>query len=168
MAARHLLFIDDNEDNRILVKFALERKTDWEVLTACSGVEGIAKAETERPDVILLDFIMPDLDGIAVLDVLKSNLFTCSIPVIFVTAMVQTDLLVRLKNSLAIGVITKPFDIINFDSQIANICKWDMVSNYQILGQKSYLIAFLTVFWGYIFIICFLARLSSNFYQINT
>ena len=163
MAARHLLLIDDNEDNRILVKFALERKTDWEVLTACSAVEGITKAKTERPDVILLDFIMPDLDGIAVLDVLKSNLFTCSIPVIFITAMVQTDLLSRLKNSLAVGVITKPFNIINFDSQISNICKWDMVSNYQILGQKSYLIAFLTVFGGYFYKICFLADLAIIF-----
>ena len=129
MTARHLLLIDDNEDNRILVKFALERKTDWEVLTACSAVEGITKAETERPDVILLDFIMPDLDGIAVLDVLKSNLFTCSIPVIFITAMVQTDLLSRLQNSLAVGVITKPFNIINFDSQIAKICLWELVGN---------------------------------------
>ena len=129
MAARHLLLIDDNEDNRILVKFALERKTDWEVLTACSAVEGITKAKTERPDVILLDFIMPDLDGIAVLDVLKSNLFTCSIPVIFITAMVQTDLLSRLKDSLAVGVITKPFNIINFDSQIAKICLWELVGN---------------------------------------
>ena len=126
MAARHLLFIDDNEDSRILVKFALESGTDWEVLTARDGVEGIAKAEVERPDVILLDFMMPDLDGLAVLDVLKSNLFTCSIPVILFTAMVQTDLLSRLENTLAVGVITKPFDVINLDSQIAEICQWNV------------------------------------------
>ena len=128
MAARHLLFIDDNEDSRTLVKFALENRTDWEVLTANDGIEGIAKAETQRPDVILLDFMMPDLDGLAVLDVLKSNLFTCSIPVILFTAMVQTDLLSRLENTLAVGVITKPFDIINLDSQIAEICQWNIDS----------------------------------------
>ena len=131
MAARHLLFIDDNEDSRILVKFALESGTDWKVLMASDGVEGIAKAETERPDVILLDFMMPDLDGVAVLDVLKSNLFTCSIPVIFITAMVQTDLLSRLDNTPAVGVITKPFDIINLDSQIAEICQWNVNSVYK-------------------------------------
>ena len=128
MAARHLLFIDDNEDSRTLVKFALENRTDWEVLTANDGIEGIAKAETQRPDVILLDFMMPDLDGLAVLDVLKSNLFTCSIPVILFTAMVQTDLLSQLENTLAVGVITKPFDIINLDSQIAEICQWNIDS----------------------------------------
>ena len=128
MAAQRLLFIDDNEDSRILTKFALESQTDWEVLTACSGVEGVTKAQTERPDVILLDFIMPDLDGIAVLDVLKSNLFTCSIPVIFITAMVETMLLSQLKNTLAVGVITKPFDVINLDSKIAEICKWKTIS----------------------------------------
>ena len=131
MAARHLLFIDDNEDSRILVKFAFENRTDWKVLTARDGVEGIAKAETERPDVILLDFMMPDLDGVAVLDILKSNLFTCSIPVILFTAMVQTDLLSRLDNTPAVGVITKPFDIINLDSQIAEICQWNVNSVYK-------------------------------------
>lgn len=131
MVARHLLFIDDNEDSRILVKFALESRTDWEVLTASSGVKGITKAETERPDVILLDFIMPDLDGLAVLDVLKSNIFTCSIPVIFTTAMVQTDLLTQLENTLAVGVITKPFDVINLDFRIAEVCQWNLFEGYQ-------------------------------------
>ena len=125
MAARHLLFIDDNEDSRTLVKFALESKSDWKVLTACNGVKGIATAETERPDVILLDFMMPYLNGLVVLDILKSNSFTCSIPVILFTAMVQADLLSQLENTSAIGVITKPFDIISLDSQIAQICKWN-------------------------------------------
>ena len=133
MAARHLLLIEDNEDSRILVKFALESQTDWEVLTASDGIEGVAKAETERPDVILLDFIMPDLDGLTVLEVLKSNLFTCSIPVIFITAMVQTDLLSRLENTLADGVITKPFDVVNLDSQIAEICQWNLDNDYKLI-----------------------------------
>ena len=130
MAAKRLLFIDDNEDCRILIKVALESKTDWKVLTAKDGIEGIIKAQTERPDVILLDFIMPDLDGLTVLEVLKSNLFTCSIPVIFITAMVQTELLFQLKNTLAIAIITKPFDVINLNFQIAEICEWKTISNY--------------------------------------
>ena len=107
-------------------KFALERETDWEVLTASDGIEGITKAETERPDVILLDFVMPGLDGLTVLDVLKSNLFTCSIPVIFLTAMVQNQVISQLDNTLAVGIITKPFDVISLDSQIAEICQLDL------------------------------------------
>ena len=126
MATKRLLFIDDDEDNRTLVKFALERETDWEVLTASDGIEGITKAETERPDVILLDFILPGLDGLVVLDLLKSNLFTCSIPIIFLTAMVQNKVISQLDNTLAVGIITKPFEVINLDSQIAQICQWDL------------------------------------------
>ena len=127
MATKRLLFIDNDEDTRIIVKFALERETDWEVLTAIDGIEGITIAETERPDAILLDLIMPGIDGLAVLDVLKSNLFICSIPVIFLTAMVQSKVISRLNNTLAEGIITKPFDVINLDSQIAEICQWDLI-----------------------------------------
>lgn len=123
MTPLKILLIEDNEDNKRLVKFALECKTDWRVLTASSGLEGIIKAETEQPDVILLDLVMPDLDGLTVCEILKSNLFTSTIPVIFITAMVEENILTQLKNSLAAGIITKPFNITNLDSEIAKICK---------------------------------------------
>ena len=128
MVTRYVLIIEDNKDNRTLIKFVLENKTDWKVLTACDGIEGITKAQTIHPDVILLDFIMPDLDGLAVLKILKSNLFTCSIPVIFITAMVDDESLSQLKNTLAEGVITKPFDAVNLNSQIAEICEWKTIN----------------------------------------
>ena len=128
MAAWHLLVIEDNEDNRTLIKFALENKTDWEVLTTSNGTEGITKAKTERPDVILLDLVIPDMDGLTVCDVLKSNLFTCTIPVIFITAMVEAKVLARLEATLAVGVITKPLDVINLDLEIAKICQWEINS----------------------------------------
>ena len=122
MAARRLLLIEDNEDNRMLIKFALESKTDWKVIIATNGIEGIIKAETERPDVILLDLVMPDLDGLTVCEVLKSNLFTCTIPVIFITAMVEASVLVQLEATLAVGIITKPYDVTNLDLEIAKRC----------------------------------------------
>ena len=120
MVTKRLLLIDDNEDNRTLVKFTLEMNTDWEVLTAIDGIEGITKAEIERPDVILLDLIMPDLDGLTVCEVLKSNLFTCTIPIIFMTAWTQEKVLSKIETTLAEGVIIKPFDVVNLDSQIAS------------------------------------------------
>ena len=128
MAARRLLLIEDNGDNRMLIKFALESKTDWKVVTATNGIEGISKAETERPDVILLDLVMPDLDGLTVCEVLKSNLFTCTIPVIFITAMVEAKVLARLETTLAAGIITKPFDVTNLDLEIAKMCQWEINS----------------------------------------
>ena len=126
MTTRRLLLIDDNEDNRNLVKFALERNSGWQVMTAADGIEGVTKAELERPDVILLDFVMPNLDGYTVCEVLKSNLFTCSIPVIFITEIAQNIVLARLKSTLAKGIITKPFNPIRLHSRIAEICEWSI------------------------------------------
>ncbi len=127
MATKRLLLIDDNEDNRTLIEFALGTNPDWEVLTAANGIEGITIAEIERPDVILLDFIMPDLDGLTVCEILKNNLFTCSIPVIFMTAMTQEKVLERLEETMAEGIIIKPFDVINLDSQIIKLCSSSLV-----------------------------------------
>ncbi|WP_036484123.1 response regulator [Myxosarcina sp. GI1] len=128
MAAKRVLLIDDNEDNRTLVKFALEMNTDWEVLLASDGVKGVTKAELERPDVILLDVIMPYLNGLEVYEVLKNNLFTCAIPLIFITATTQTKVIAKLENTLATGVIIKPFDPLRLDTQIAKICNWNLES----------------------------------------
>ena len=128
MAARRLLLIEDNGDNRMLIMFALESKTDWKVITATNGIEGIIKAETERPDVILLDLVMPDLDGLTVCEALKSNRFTCTIPVIFITAMVEASVLAQLEATLAVGIITKPFDVTNLNLEIAKMCQWEIDS----------------------------------------
>ena len=128
MADKRLLLVDDNEDNQILVKIALEEMNmGWEVLLASDGIEGITKAESERPDAILLDVIMPDLDGLEVYSILQTNLLTCSIPIVFLTAMVQAEITARLENTLAAGIITKPFDLFTLDSQILKLCKLESV-----------------------------------------
>ena len=125
MATRQLLVIDDNNDSQVLVEFVLKMNTDWKIIIASDGVEGITIAESERPDVILLDYIMPDLDGFTVCEILKSNLFTGTIPIIFITAMVHPKSITRLEDSLAEGIITKPFDVVKLHLQIAKICQWE-------------------------------------------
>ena len=120
-----VLLIDDNEDNRTLIKIALEISTNWDIITATNGVEGIIKAESELPDVILLDLIMPDLDGLTVYKALKYNLFTCTIPIIFVTAMVNNKVLSELKNTGANSIITKPFDPLTLAEKISRICDFN-------------------------------------------
>ena len=134
MVTKRLLLIDDNEDNRMLVKFTLEMNTDWEVLTAIDGIQGITKVEIERPDVILLDLIMPGLDGLTVCKILKSNLFTCTIPIIFITAWTQEKVLSKIKTTLAEGVIIKPFDVVKLDSQIAKMCNWELKTGQPIIS----------------------------------
>ena len=124
MNTKKLLLIDRDENNQSLVKFGLEMNAGWEVLTAFDGIEGITLAKLTQPDVILLDLVMPDLDGLRVCEILKSNLFTCTIPVIFITTLTHQILLSRLKTTLSEGIILKPFDVINLDLLIAKICDW--------------------------------------------
>ena len=124
MAGKQILIIDDNEDHRTIVKMALEANSDWKVFTAPNAIEGIVLAELERPDAILLDLAMPDLDGLTVCEVLKSNLFTRTIPIIFMTAITQEKTLMHLKDTLAQGIILKPFDALNLRPLISRICGW--------------------------------------------
>ena len=81
-----ILIVDDEEDIRSITKMALEMGTDWTVLTASSGSEALEVAATSHPDTILLDMMMPDMDGRATLKRLKAHASTQPIPVIMVTA----------------------------------------------------------------------------------
>ncbi len=83
MPAKQILFIDDEEDIQTLARFCIELEADWKLITASSGMEGIAIAETEQPDAILLDVMMPELDGLQTLEKLQANPNTKHIPIIF-------------------------------------------------------------------------------------
>lgn len=124
MGSKRLLLIDDNTDNQILIKTAIENNSNWKVSVAANGIQGVIKAEFERPDAILLDFVMPDLDGFTVYNILKSNLYTRTIPIIFITGVALEQVVARLKTTSAEGIIVKPLNTINLHSQIAQMCQW--------------------------------------------
>src|ERR687885_522630 len=84
-----VLIVDDEEDVRAIAKMGLEMGAGWKVLTASSGQEALVMADTNQPDVILLDLMMPDMDGRVTLQQLKANPATQQIPVILVTAKSQ-------------------------------------------------------------------------------
>lgn len=125
MMKKKLLLIEDSEDNRILMKFALEIDTDWNVIAISDGVECIDIAESEQPDAILLDFIMPKMDGLTVCQLLQDKPSTRTIPIIFITAMVDYKSYALLENTHAAGVITKPLDVNTLAPQIEKICQWE-------------------------------------------
>ena len=119
-----ILFIDDEEDIKTLARFCIELEVGWELITASSGIEGITIAETEQPDAILLDVMMPDLDGLQTLEKLQANPKTKHIPIIFLTAKAQASDRRRFYAAGAKGVIHKPFDSLTLASQIAGFLEW--------------------------------------------
>jgi len=92
-----------------------------EVVEAESGQDGINKAASEKPDVILLDMMMPEMDGPSTLIALRNNLDTNMIPVIFLTARAMTSEMEKLKLMGAKGILTKPFDPTALASQVKAI-----------------------------------------------
>jgi two-component system, OmpR family, response regulator len=113
-----ILIIDDEADIRRIAHLALGRVGAMEVLEATSGAEGLRKAEDNHPDAILLDVMMPGLDGPSTLAALRSNPATANIPVIFLTAKAMVSELARLRALGAAGVLTKPFDPMTLAGQV--------------------------------------------------
>ncbi len=126
MATKRVLIIDDEETIQTVVQFGIRMRAGWQVLTASSGMQGIQTAQAERPDVILLDVMMPEMDGIDTFKNLQSHPKTEQIPVIFLTAKAQT-VEKRQFNELGVsGVITKPFNSLDLPDQIAKILRWSL------------------------------------------
>jgi two-component system alkaline phosphatase synthesis response regulator PhoP len=105
-----VLVIDDEEDLRYIARLSLARIAGMTVVEAASGAEGVAVARAEQPDCILLDVMMPEMDGEATLAALQSDDSTKNIPVVFLTAIALTPEVKRMTSLGARGVIRKPFD----------------------------------------------------------
>jgi CheY-like chemotaxis protein len=110
--------IDDEPDIRRVASLSLARVGKMEVVDANGGLEGVRKALTEKPDAILLDVMMPGLDGPATLAALRSNPATAQIPVVFLTAKVMASEIQRLMSLGVHGVLTKPFDPMALPAQL--------------------------------------------------
>lgn len=124
-APRHLLLIDDDDDIREVASLSLEMTQGWTIRTANGGLAGIAVAGTCTPDAILLDVMMPDMDGPDTLRVLQSQEATKAIPVIFLTAKVQAADRESFMRLGVRGIIAKPFDPITLGEQINALLAWN-------------------------------------------
>jgi CheY-like chemotaxis protein len=113
-----ILIIDDEDDIRRIAKLALGRIGGMDVADAASGREGLRRAEEDAPDAILLDVMMPGLDGPSTLAALRSNPKTASIPVVFLTAKAMPAETERLRDLGAKDVLTKPFDPLTLAQQV--------------------------------------------------
>jgi len=124
---KSLLLIDDDDDIREVAQLALEVGTDWRILTAASGSEGIELARDVCPDAILLDVMMPVLDGPATLEQLRGDDRTREIPVVFLTAKARPAERDRLAGLSISGVLAKPFDPLELPEQLRITLGWASV-----------------------------------------
>jgi CheY-like chemotaxis protein len=124
MSAKCILVIDDEQNLCNVIKACLQTIGGWQVITALSAKEGLHLAETERPDAILLDVMMPDMDGITLFGILKNHPVTQAIPVILLTAKVQTSDLAQFSELGVAGVISKPFDPLHLCQQVVKVLGW--------------------------------------------
>ena len=122
--SRRILIVDDEDDIREVAQMSLEMVAGWEVIPARSGDEGVRLAAEHRPDAILLDVMMPGMDGPATAERLRDRPETASIPVILLTAKVQPADRRRLEALGVAGVLAKPFDPMELAGQISGLLGW--------------------------------------------
>jgi len=107
-----VLYIDDDPDLRTIVALALQRDPQMEVRTCATGREGLAVAEEWQPSLVLLDMMMPELDGVATRRLLRANPATADIPVAFITAVARGAERKLMEEAGAVGIIEKPFAVL--------------------------------------------------------
>jgi CheY-like chemotaxis protein len=121
---RRVLVVDDDELLREVARTALEVVGGWDVSTAHSGTQAQDKAKTERPDVILLDVMMPGVDGPSTVMALRAEPMTRDIPVIFLTAKMPPEDDAQWQALGLTGVIRKPFDPMTLSTDMTRLLGW--------------------------------------------
>jgi CheY-like chemotaxis protein len=121
MSLAKVLLVDDEPDIRRIAQLSLQHVGRLQVVQASSGRAALPLAVHERPDVILLDVMMPELDGPATFALLQAHPATAGIPVIFMTAKAQPAELAHLRALGASGIIAKPFDPLQLPAEVGRL-----------------------------------------------
>ncbi|MBI2745790.1 MAG: response regulator [Burkholderiales bacterium] len=123
MPLERILYAEDEPDIQAVAKLALELLGGFQVRICANGQEALQAAGDFRPDLILLDVMMPGMDGPSTLGHLRADPSTAGIPVIFLTAKAQLDEVASYQSLGALNVIAKPFDPMALAAQVRQI--WD-------------------------------------------
>jgi len=122
---RKILLVDDEDDIREVAQLSLEMTAGWDVAVARSGPEAVAMAAAERPDAILMDVMMPEMDGPTAVRALRADPATADIPVVLLTAKTQAADRRRFEELGVAGVLSKPFDPMELAGQVARALGWE-------------------------------------------
>jgi CheY-like chemotaxis protein len=122
--SKRVLIVDNEPYIQEVTKLSLEMVAGWQVLVASSGMAAIATATIAQPDAILLDVMMPDMDGLATFAKLQAQPETQAIPVILLTANIQTTDRQAYEKLGIRYVIAKPFEPIHLAQEVADALGW--------------------------------------------
>ena len=121
---RRVLVVDDDPLLREVAQTALELVGGWQVVTAQSGPQAQQRALASHPDAILLDVMMPGVDGPSTVAALRSDPATRDIPIIFLTAKMPSEDVPEWRSLRLAGVISKPFDPMTLANEMASLLGW--------------------------------------------
>ncbi len=107
---KSILYVDDDLDIQAIARVVLEKIGGFSVEICDSGLSALERLQSFAPDMVLMDVMMPDMDGLTTLQKLREDPTTSQIPVVFMTAKVQSHEVAEYREKGALGVIYKPFD----------------------------------------------------------
>ena len=120
-ALQRILFVEDDPDIQVVATMALEALGGFKVLACASGVEALSRFDDFAPDLVLLDVMMPGMDGPATLAALRRLPSAKGTPVVFMTARVQAHEVANYREMGAAEVIAKPFDPMTLSANVREI-----------------------------------------------
>ncbi len=137
LMTKRVLVIDDEPDVRAVVSACFEDIAGWHVTTADSGQAGLDTVNANPPDAIVVDMMMPGMDGLAFVRALRAQPMGASIPVVLLTAKVNLNQSTIERELDVKGIIAKPFDALLLSEQVANFLGWSTETDLISGGQGS-------------------------------
>lgn len=132
-----VVHVDDDEDIRTIVQISFSLEPGIELIQFESGNDAIAAAETLAPDLIVLDYMMPGLNGLETLQELRMVQSCSDTPVVFMTAKAEEDMRGQLISAGAVGVITKPFDPVTLARKVSQFATTASTGSEQFEKQRT-------------------------------
>ncbi len=126
MTTRDVLVVDDDDDVREITQLSLEAVAGWRVRAARSGAHALELLREELPEAVLLDVMMPGMDGPATFRAMQADPALSEVPVVFLTAKMQVGTPQPWDGLDVAGVISKPFDPMSLAAQVSALVGWEI------------------------------------------